>query len=117
MTFPEAALDLHQKMLEDKKDEEAKSYDVWAALAIRYGFCVVGVRSEFYKMAARDPTYAKAILPKLQQRSEFAAADDLTAAMDNLDTHMTTALMKVVANLSGSDAMKRTGKGASAAYN
>ena len=117
MAFHEAALDLRQEMLEEKKDEEAKNYDVWAALVIRYGLRVVGLRSEFYKMAARDPTYAKMILPTLQQRNEVAAADDLTEAMDKLDSHMTTQLMKAVATLSGSNATKRNGKGGPAEDN
>ena len=47
MSFHEASLDLCQEMLEEKEDEEAKNYDVWAALAIRYGLRVVGIRSEF----------------------------------------------------------------------
>ena len=110
MAFHEAALDLRQEMLEEKKDEEAKNYDVWAALAIRYGLRVVCLRSEFYKTAARDPKYAKMILPTLQQRNEVAAADDLTEAMDKLDSHMSTQLMKAVATLSVSTATKRTGK-------
>ena len=66
MAFHEAALDPRQEILDEKKDEEAKNYDVWAALAIRYGLRVVGLRSEFYKMAARGPTYAKMIQPTLQ---------------------------------------------------
>ena len=77
-TTHEAALDFCQEMLEETKDLEAKNYDVWAALAIRYGLRVVGLRSEFYKMAARDPTHAKMILPTLQQRNEVAASEDLT---------------------------------------
>ena len=117
MAFHEAALDLHQEMLEDKKDEEAKNYDVWVALAIGYGLRVVSLWSEFYTMAARDPTYAKMILRTLQQRNEVAAADDLTEAMDKLDSHMTTQLMKAVATLSGSNATKRNGKGGPAEDN
>ena len=68
-------------------------------------------------MAARDPTYAKMILPTLQQRNDVAAADDLTEAMEKLDSHMTTQLMKAVATLSASNATKRTGKGGSAGDN
>ena len=117
MAFHEATLHLLQIMLEVKKDEEAKNYDVWAALAIRYGLRFVGLRSEFYKTAARDPTYAKMILPTLQRRNEVAAADDLTESMDNLDSHMTTHLMKAVATLGASNATKRTGKGGRAGGN
>ena len=62
-------------------------------------------------MAARDPTYAKMILPTPQQRNEVAAADDLTQAMDKLYSHMTSQLMKAVATLSASNATTRTGKG------
>ena len=68
-------------------------------------------------MAARDPTYARMILPTLQQRNEVAAADDLTEAMDKLDSHMTTQLMKAVATLNASNATKRTGKGGPAEDN
>ena len=62
-------------------------------------------------MAARDRTYAKIILPALQHRNEVAATDDLTEAMDKLDSHMTTQLIKAVATLSAINATKRTGKG------
>ena len=47
IAFHEAALDLRQEMLEEKKDEQAMKCDVWAALPIRYGFRVFGLRSEF----------------------------------------------------------------------
>lgn len=63
MAFHKAALDPRQEMIGEKKDGDAKSHDVWAALSIRCGLCVVVLRSKFYMMAARDPTYAKMILP------------------------------------------------------
>lgn len=68
-------------------------------------------------MAARDPTYAKMILPTLQQRNEVAAADDLNEAMDKLDSHMTTQLMKALGTLSASNATKWTWKGGAAGDN
>ena len=117
MAFHEAALDLRQEMLEEKNEEEANNYDVWAALALRYGLRVVVLRSKFYKMAARDPTYAKMILLTLQQRNEVAASDDLSEAMDKFDSHMTTQPMKAVATLCASNETKRTEKGGPAGDN
>lgn len=92
------------------KDEEAKSYDIWAAVATRYGLRVVVPRSEIYKMAARDWTYAKMILPTFQQRDEIAAPDYITEAKDRLDSNMTTQPMKAVATPSARNATNRTGK-------
>lgn len=111
MAFHEAAIALRQESIADKEDDDAFHFDVWALMAIRYGLRVVGLRSEFYKLAARDPTYAKLVMPSLEQRNDVVAADDLTGPMEKLDTHMTTQLMKAVATLSASNATKRAGKG------
>ena len=62
-------------------------------------------------MVAREPTYAKMILPTIQQRNEVAAAEDLTEAMEKLDSNMTTQLLKAVATMRASNETKRTGKG------
>lgn len=75
----------------------------------------MGLRTEFYKMVSRDPTYAKLIMPSLEQRNDVAAADDLSEPLEKLDSHMATQLMKAVANLSASNATKRAGRGSAAA--
>ena len=117
MSFHEAALDLRSDSIEEKKDNEAKLFDLWAAIAIRYGLRVVGLRAEFYRMAAIDPTYAKMIMPTLEPRNEIAAADDLKETMEKLDTHMTTQLMKEVATLNASNSTKKARNGGSAGRN
>lgn len=58
MAFHEAAIDIRQDLLVEKKEDDAVWYDVWALIAIRYGLRVTGMRCEFYKLAAKDPTYA-----------------------------------------------------------
>lgn len=114
MAFHEAAISLRQEALVDKKDEDAVKYDVWALIAIRYALRVVGLRSEFYKLVAKDPVRAKLILPALEQRNDVAAADDLTESLEKLDSHMATQLMKAVATLSASNATRRAGKSGAA---
>lgn len=115
MAFHEAAIVLRQEALTAQEEEEAIKCDVWALISIRYGLRVVGLRSEFYKMASKDPVYAKMVMPTLEGRNDMAASEDLTEPLDTLSSHMTTQLMKAVATLSASNATKRSrGKGGSA---
>lgn len=117
MAFHEAAIDLRQEKFDAGELANAVVFDVWACIAIRYGLRVVGLRTQFYRLAAKDPTYAKMIMPTLEQRNEVAPADDLTETMDKLDSHMTTQLMKAVATLSASNTTKKAGKGGAAGSN
>jgi hypothetical protein len=92
---------------------KALKYDVWGIISVRYGLRVVGLRVEFYKRSAKDPTHAKLIMPALEGRNDVAAADDLNDALEKLDTHMAFQLMKAVASLSTTNAVKRvSGDGA-----
>lgn len=112
MSFHQAAICLRQEAIEDKDEEKAFRFDVWSLMAVRYGLRVVGLRTEFYRMAARDPVHAKLVMPTLEQRGEVPAADDLDESLEKLDNLMATQLMKAVATLSASNATKRAGKGA-----
>lgn len=56
MVFHKSAIDLRQEALADKNEAEASLFDVWALSTIRYGLLVTGMRCEFYKIAAKDPT-------------------------------------------------------------
>lgn len=111
MTLHEAAIDLRQEFLADKKEEEASLYDVWALISVRYGLRVTGMRAEFYRLAAKDPTHAKLVLPTLEKKNDMPAADDLVEPMERLETWNATQLMKAVATLSASNATKRAGRG------
>lgn len=110
LAFQQAAFALRQESIAEKKYTEAKKFDGWTMVAGRYGLRVVGLRSEFYKMAAEDPTYAKLVIPTLEKRTDVVASEDLVDAMAKLDSHMSTQLMKAVATLSASNATKRSGK-------
>lgn len=112
MSFHHTAIKLRQEALAagDADASKAVKYDAWAIISVRYGLRAVGLRVEFYKRAARDPTNAKLVMPALEQRYDMAPADDLDEAVTKLETHMTTQLMKAVASLSATNAVKRTGK-------
>lgn len=77
----------------------------------RYGLVVVERRAEFYRMSARDPNYAKLVIPSLEHQNDVSTAYDLTEAMEKLDTHIITQFMKLVATLSAINAKRRAGKG------
>lgn len=110
MAFHNAAWAVRQDALDDKNMEEVTKCGVWSYIAIHYGLRVVGLRSGFYKMAHRDFTHARLVLPSLEQRYDVAAADDMVEPLEKLDAHMTSQLMKAVATLSASNATKRAGK-------
>lgn len=101
--FGEAAISLRGDEL--KKEENAgaraaEEYDVWAIVARRYNLRVIGLRTEFYRLAADDPTHARMVMPALEKRVLVPAADNMDAALARLDTHMATQLMKAAASAS-----------------
>ena len=65
MAFHEAALDLRQESIVEKDDDAALQCDMWPGVSNRYGLRFVVLRTEFYKMSAKDPTYAKLVMPTL----------------------------------------------------
>lgn len=115
LAFHESAIELRSEQVKADKMDLAVEYDVWAIISVRYALRALGLRTEFYKLAAEDPTYAKMILPALENKGNVAAADNLDKPLGTLDSHMTTQLMKAVATLRASNATKRTGGPGSAA--
>jgi hypothetical protein len=115
MAFHQSAVALRAECLQELTTsaqpasaiEKAQMYDVWAIVAVRYGLRVVGLRVEFYKRSAKDPMHERLIMPALEGRSDIAAADDLDEALSQLDSHMASQLMKAVASLSATNAVKR----------
>lgn len=106
MSFHQAAIALRQEAQEQKSYDKAEIFDVWAVVAIRYGLRVTGLRVEFYKLVARDPTHATLVMPSLEQRNDIPAANDLVEPLEKLDVHMSTQLMKAVATLNASNTTK-----------
>ena len=82
--FHEACIDLRQQALDESRDENASKFDVWGLIAVRYTLRILGLRAEFYRLAADDPTYAKMVLPALEPRGDVAAADDLDGLLGEL---------------------------------
>ena len=78
-------------------------------IATRFGLRVVGLRYEFYFLSARDPGYAKMIMPTLERRNEIAAAYDVTDTPEILDSHLTTKFMKALATINASNGPKKSG--------
>lgn len=93
-------------------DDPARThcYDEWSYIAVEYALRVFGLRSEFYRLADRDPAYAKMILPVLEKRGELPTADDLDKTLRDLDAHMNNQPMKAAATLTASNETKRTGR-------
>lgn len=106
-SFHESAIELRAERLSQDRNSEAEKLDVWSIISNRYVLRVLGLRSEFYKMAADDPTYAKMVLPTLERRGDIVMADDLEKPLGELESHLATQLMKAVATLSASNATKR----------
>jgi hypothetical protein len=69
LSFAETAIALRDEEL-DRGDEvgqaEAGRLDMWVALAIRYGLRVVGLRTEFLRLSAKDPAHARLLMPVLE---------------------------------------------------
>lgn len=115
-SFHQSAIDLRDTAIDEKKKEEAERLDVWAIIAVRYSLRVLGLRTEFYKMATVDPVHAKLILPTLEHRTEMPASEDLDEPLEKMESHMSTQLMKAVATLAASNATKKAaGNGGRAA--
>lgn len=68
---------------------------------------VLAIHVEFYKMTSTDSTYAKMAVPILEMLGEIVASDDLDGLFSDLQSHMTTQLMKLVAILTASIATNR----------
>ena len=109
--FHQSAITLRTESIEENKPEDARRFDVWAIIAVRYALRVLGLRCEFYEMAAEDPVQAKMVLPSLERRGKMIAADDMEEPLHQLETHMVSQLMKAVATLSASNATKKNGGG------
>jgi hypothetical protein len=102
MSFSSAAMALRGEALKLKGTtgvEEAEMFYGWAMKAVRYGLRVVGLRVEFYKRSAKDPTHARLVMPVLEGQNDTPATDDLDDVMRKLDMHMATQLMKAAASL------------------
>lgn len=110
-SFHQAAISLRHDALAEQTLEEAALYDFWAIISVRYGLRVTELRAEFYRLVAKDLTYAKLLLTSLVQLNDLPAADDLVEPLAKLDIHMTMSLGKAVATLSASNATKKGGKG------
>jgi hypothetical protein len=83
-------------------------------MAMRYGLRVVGMRDEFYTRSAKDPMYARIVMPVIEGQNDSPATDDLDDVMEKLDMHMATQLMKTAASLHDTHAVKRSGDGGAA---
>jgi hypothetical protein len=116
MAFHQNAVALRQEYLASEAPDaayKALKYDVWGIFAVRYGLRIVGLRVEVYKRSAKDPMHARLIIPALEGRNDVSAADDLDDTLEKLDMHMESQLMKAVASLSATNAVKRgSGDGA-----
>lgn len=67
--FCGAAYELRAEYLANNKGEGDAKIEVWAIIAYGYMVLVVGLRAEFYSMAAEDSGMAKLVLPALENRS------------------------------------------------
>lgn len=114
MAFHEAAISLSQEELVNRDLYKALNFESWALIAIRYGLRIVGLFFEIYKMASRDLTYVKMVLPSLERRGDVAASEDLIEPLEKLDSDLATPLMKAIATLGASNATKRAGRGGAA---
>lgn len=109
MYFHDVALSISNEGIKAKEEEEAKIFDLWAAVAVRYGLQVTGLRCEFYRLAGRDNAYEKLVIPTLEQSTSVAFAENLAEPIEKLDSHFTMQLMKQVATLRARNATKRAG--------
>jgi hypothetical protein len=114
MSFAEAAIALRDEELARSPEEdaaEAGRLDTWMAIGIRYGLRVVGLRTEFFRMSAKDPAHARLLVPALEGQDTLAATDNIDEKMAQMDAHFATQLMKAAASLSADNAVRRTGEG------
>lgn len=80
-SFHKAAVTTRHVALQEHNPFDAGSYDVWALISVRFALRVLGIRSEFYKLEADEPTYAGMMLPSLERRGEVMPADHLDGPM------------------------------------
>lgn len=111
MAYEETALYLHAEAILNDKGDEKLQLDAWEGVSIRYGLRVVGLRAEFYRMGAKDYSYAKLVMQIIEKRNEVDAANNLQKSMKRLETHLSTQLMKVVAIFRASNETKRADRG------
>jgi hypothetical protein len=84
MYFEETALSLRDQEISKATavvDREAERLDLWIGISLRYGLRVVGLRTEFFKMSARDPQHARMVMPALENQGLMAATDDIDDTM------------------------------------
>jgi hypothetical protein len=65
MYFGETALSLRDQEISKAtavRAREAERLDLWIGISLRYGLRVVELRTEFFKMSARDPQHARLCL-------------------------------------------------------
>lgn len=103
---------MRQEALEKGDKDEAEQNYACSYVAVRNSLRVLGLRAEFYWMAAKDPMYAKLVLPFLESRGETAMADDLDDPLATMESHLSTQIFKAVATLKASNETNRAkGKG------
>lgn len=114
MAFAETALCLRGEELDKTANSGARAaerFDVWAGMGLRYGLRAVGLRTEFYRLSAKDPQHARLVMPALENQAEVPASDDIDETLGKLETHMNTQLMKAAAALTATKNVKRSGAG------
>ncbi len=62
------ACELRQEEFDSGNKSGAEIFDAWFYVAVRYSLRVLGLRPKFCRMVARDPMYAKLVLPSLERR-------------------------------------------------
>lgn len=91
-------------------NEAAKRYDVWGLKGQHYALRALGLRTEYYKLAAEDPGHAKLLMPALEKHAsagDTSATDTVDEALSKFDAHLATALMQAAASVSA----KKSGAG------
>jgi hypothetical protein len=117
MSFSSAAMALRGEALKLEGTtgvEEAKKFEVWAMMAVRYGLRVVGLRVDFYKRSGKYPMHARLVMPVLEGQNVRRTTDDLNDVMEKLDMHTATELMKAAASLHATNAVRPSGDGGAA---
>jgi hypothetical protein len=92
--------------------EDAKKYDLWGMMGVRYDLRAVGLRVA--RSRQKDPMHARLLMSVLDGNNDTAATDDLEDVLKKLDTYMATQLMKAAASLHDTNAVKRSGDGGAA---
>ena len=89
---------------------EVLRFDAWYYVKKGYALRFLGLRAEFYRNAAKDPTHAKRLLPMLERRGDVAMADNLDYALANYESHTSTQMLKAMETFQASNATKRSKK-------